>query len=599
MGTIWCGGGWVGEGEGNAEVKALAAATPWCCARCREDWQAEIGVFGREAAGGSDAQPSRAAQPLALLAPAGPEACVLVVGSEETPVAAAMSRTGATVLVLPAWPAGGPHDAGAHTGRAGHTHGGTAALPFADAAFDTIFLGDSLTRLVESAESDHAGRLLLEECSRVLKGGGCLAFFAPNPQSVLAGLRNVRRMPAATGVNVLATVRALGIEAALAGTGFRQLHSFAAWPTRRSAVLRLAAPTRPSLRSLRFDAGSWRHRAAAALAGGMRLLGRPAAMVRDTLVLARQDATRVNTTARPPVVEEIAGGAGIEGILSLEYSAGSDAVHARTPRRFVKVSFDEAGCARLTAEAAALRHLAGTPLGPHTVGAADLRHAAPVAWATYERIPNVGRRTRRSQERRVTEALLLLRRDAAPRRLGATQFWARLNEPQARDALCRLGAAPLLDWLHEHSVNRRVPSGIVHGDLKHDNLLEGPRGLVLVDWDRFETCSPILIDALHASFSFALRDARRGRREPAGPAYRRALQRLYRRDGRLFGVELIDEALGELGWWEAVTLYLLGYTGLLVRLPRTADAATKKEAEYRRRIAVSLRHGPPGPGSAA
>jgi hypothetical protein len=185
-----------------------------------------------------------------------------------------------------------------------------------------------------------------------------------------------------------------------------------------------------------------------------------------------------------------------------------------------------------------------------------MEHTAGVSYVRY---PNVQvRQTPLSDEellRRYEEVLAILGEESVAAPLRDTAFWTRIfSNGDLVGELEDLGAGRLLRHL-EHCRDRIVPAGVVHGDLARGNLMITTDGeFHLIDWDRWESPSPLFLEAVAVAFRFA-----QLRAPSDDPAERVKL--LLRRDPSVPLLDRVLDVCGQLSFEEAVGFQILNRAG--------------------------------------
>ncbi|TVP48690.1 MAG: methyltransferase domain-containing protein [Gemmatimonadales bacterium] len=444
-------------------------------------------------------------------------------------------------------------------------------LPFADDAFDSVFLDDLATG-GDAVEGDKAE--LLQECARVLRPGGYAVLLTWNRTSPLphAPSPDLGRAP-------LDTRPACATKAGFAGLlrrgGFEAPRCFVPWPEHGNWRC-MVADSGMEEADLALDGESWKHRVAQVALDLSVALGISDYLVPSHCFVARvpmeapteastEASTEAPDGARPPpasTLEVIARAVGEDpgAIRRLDSHANSNCLSFRTERHFVKIPLTRDASARI---AHASRVLAGAP----SEMTRDDFIVAPVAGyevdglplGVYPLVPHDDPNTHWADKvERVARALDRLDLDRQELPLGETDFWRRLTDDTSRDEFRLLAPdLPLFEQLACLEA-RRVPSGLVHGDLAWGNLIRDREARIhLIDWDRCERQSPRFLDSVHACHSLARTWHFLEYPESTADRILEGWERILARDPELPLLESIDRVRGEVSWEEAVALTIL------------------------------------------
>jgi SAM-dependent methyltransferase len=417
-------------------------------------------------------------------------------------------------------------------------------LPFSDGVFDFVFADvDEIARV-------HGGgarsvRRTLTELRRVLHPAGTAVIASSNPLRRTAG--NGQLTPVGRAGAVVGTGGRPGGTRLLHAAGFHALRVVVPYPDRHGWQ-RLIPQER-----LRADL--MQPRGVASSAGLVPSLLRRAAawgglarwIVPDHIVLARRDAGHGPPATLAESLEVFAGGAppimGALGDARVTMAAGDV---------FVKFPLSSSQQHALAEEVEKTARARSTDFEPFTLPWALTRHWHGTPYSVFPRVPQHRRVPREDAWEAVLEAL---RAQGAERLvpLSETALWSRLGSPQGERDVDEVGAASLRDAVLDRCAHVVAPVGATHGDLHAMNvLLRERRRPVLVDWNRFEVCNPLVLDAASAAV-----DAHRRR---TGASFGAALCAFA--DGELDGplARRGRELLGDLTPLQAATLVLLDRT---------------------------------------
>ncbi len=418
-----------------------------------------------------------------------------------------------------------------------------------DASCDTLLLNRVFDRgevLGVRAGAANALREAVRQCRRVLKPGGYLLLAMDNPLSV----RNIRetvqrshRLPRRRSVawarNCVRVVRSQ--------LDLRQVYLLQPevdrWQILQPGRARLPDiadfTLRGRLRSLRTRAGHLL-RLEARFAPGYLLVACPAGghgAPRSLVELLA--AAEGLACAEPLIVAQ-------PNSRSVTFSAG---------KLFFKVPLSPDAEEALASQTQALAGLAG-PVARFAPLPARLCQANGLHYATFPRLPAPDRAPTASDMLEFMKALHGTPR-AAP--LSETDLWSRLFARRDREMLSAVGAGELLQHFEQRAGARRLPTAAIHGDLHAANVIARGSRKYLVDWDRFEAHSPVLLDYVEAFLSCG--------REGVMMDWSAKVERLYRillGSEPLFSGRII-EACGELSPAEAVAAYVLHRTSWMLR----------------------------------
>jgi SAM-dependent methyltransferase len=506
---------------------------------------------------------------VALLAPVHGDALSLVVGSGWGAIARAISELGgrAVGIDLDLRAMAYANAIADPTRQAYVCSDPLDLLPFASASFDNVFLADRFSsgKRVKGAgdRPDDTLDTLIEECRRVLKPGGTLVMEAPNRLSFLnlAGkssigasggrLELVPRSVARFYLSHRGRANDVGqtrthpeYAHALRNAGFVNIERYVPWPDRLqwSRLWPVAKLVRTPL-----PLGGERRRDQ--VAGGifwiLRRLHLQQWFVPDYVYLARKG---VNAPGPPnPSVIELVWHSGQNpgrALPEIRAYQNSGSVLFADGDQVFKVPLTRSGRARLWREKEALGYVARHPVGAFAIRPIGYRMEAGVRWAVYPRVKPTGGEGRLDSARKVLHLVL---DSSTMESLHETDAWRRLCDPATREALRRVDADALLHSIERITTGVRVPVGLIHGDFALHNILHGSADEpVVIDWDRSERHSPVLLDVLAASHFHAFRTLVGGGWGMG--EYWAAWQLHFAGDERLaFGRE-IERARGELEW---------------------------------------------------
>ncbi len=549
---------------------------------------------------------------LALLAPSQKGTLSLVFGSQAGELARAMGYFGGDVVVaeVASELVDAPHASETTFPSRRIRIGDPRQLPFSDSSVDNVFLTSGLgwvsgiTADIDGAEVVQTR--LLAECQRILKPSGQLVLATPNRLGLsvwsgrrdpLTGLRWVGLMPRAVAGAVSRLLRRKpyrerlhtwrGYADRLERANFTAVTCHVPWPRadRWEYVILDAIGNTAADFSVR--SAGWRWGLAAGLVRSLRRLGLHSVVFPDLIIVCakreRPDSGVSPGQART-LLARVLEREGIHTLsnLLLRYRASTEAFLLETPTLFLKIPLSLHGVERQEAEIRALRRLSETELARHTLQAARMENVAGVRYSVYPRVPHAAA-SQSSDGRRVEQALDLLFRDAEERRLRDTATWSRIFSEPSLSRFRSSGSAAVVRELESRLAVKRVPTGMVHGDLKYGNLLDRNGDLTIIDWDRFEEPAPLLLDGMHALFHEAMRQER-GVRDPQ-QRYLAALERLLQRPAGSLA-DRVQSVIGELDWAEAVMLYIVSYQQYWLDLAPLS--ATKAEVEQAVRLRLEL-----------
>lgn len=384
-------------------------------------------------------------------------------------------------------------------------------LPFDDGTFDAVFLDvEALERALDVAGGTATPAVrrdaVLADVRRVL---------GPEGTAVLgtrSSLRS-RRTPVSPGERRRSAVHAVAARvrsarrpwggAALARAGFADLRVLVAHPRRRAGHWLLPAEQVSSrlteARGTASAAGAAKEllrRSTARLGGGLWL-------AEDYYVLAHRDPL---PGGPPRTLGEHLAPFRAEPT-PLVRSLSDARVAMLGGRSFVKLPLSEPQREALLREARNTEAARGTAFGPFTLASVESAqwHGIP-----YTEFPLVVSRPGAGPD----EALVAVRAalEAQPADtlapLRTTALWQRLGTARGGRDVAEMGAGRLHAGVVDRCGGRVVPVGATHGDLHAANVLlpaDGPP--LLVDWNRYESRNPLLLDAGYAAVRLHMRQA--------------------------------------------------------------------------------------------
>jgi SAM-dependent methyltransferase len=368
-------------------------------------------------------------------------------------------------------------------------------LPWPDGTFDTVFVDTAEVRrlLVGRADADAVLGRVLTEARRVLTDDGVAVVGTRNrlwdlrPGVPRPGPAD-RRKPSAR--EVWAALRTPWDDGPVRAAGLRTARVIVALPRREGwrwmvpqerLGEHLRTPPPPSSRGRRAVR-------VAAAAGGARWLAR------DYYLLARK--TSDGTTPRT-LGEVLAGTTEQPAPATMALSDARVAVLGS--RDFVKLPVSAEQQEQVVAEVRKTHDAAGTVLGAYVVGGARVERWGAVPYAVYPVV-----RPRRTADlaaaRRALQGVLREVGGGEVALLRETVFWARLASPRGQADLTDANAQAVREHLMDTCADAVVPVGPTHGDLHAGNvLLPKAGGPQLVDWNRFESHNPLLLDGVYAA----------------------------------------------------------------------------------------------------
>ena len=368
-------------------------------------------------------------------------------------------------------------------------------LPWPDGTFDAVFVDTVEVRrlLGDRADADAVLGLVLAEVRRVLTADGVAVVGTHNRLWDVPGGPGRSPRPGApdrqppNAREVRAALRSPWDERPLRAAGLHPARVIVALP--RWEAWRWMVPQERLGGHLRthLPPSSLRRRLVrAAAAGGARWLGR------DYYVLARP----TPGGATPRTLGEVLAGT-TEEPAPVTMALSDARVAVLGSRHFLKVPLSAEQQEQVAAEVRKTHEAAGTALGAFTLDGARVEHWGAVPYAVY---PAVRSRQDLGAARAVLQGVLgeVGGGEVAP--LRETVFWARLDSPRGQAEAAGAHAQAVRDHVLATCGDARLPVGPTHGDLHAGNVLlpvsGGPR---LVDWNRFETHNPLLLDSVFAA----------------------------------------------------------------------------------------------------
>jgi SAM-dependent methyltransferase len=459
-------------------------------------------------------------------------------------------------------------------------------LPFAANAFDHVFALGALEWIAETTEADQdpgtVQRRLLAEFWRVLKPSGRLLLSVRNRWGIdtlggrrdpFSGLRGIGLLPRPLADQWSRTVRGRpyraythsrrSYELLLRSEGFSAPTCFVPWPDSASWSRLVAAAGRPAGNDVGHFGSSRKAKLVNGAVRSLRVFGLHERLAPEYLLLARKVAGNApsQTAERAPSIVDL--------VLRQENIAPPDPLVIRSyphssmlavlaDGRFVKFPLTEVARKRLWREKAAVDALGSHPASRHTL-TPQVREYRGVVYGVYPAFEiDTKRRTGEAEDKlgRVTRALDLLATSKVDREVGDTEFWRRISSPDVRSGLELWAVGPLLRRLETRVMGKKVPAGVLHGDVHATNAFYDTAGeFRLIDWDRSQACSPLVLDPTHAAHLYATQWCAGGSSYDDKLAH--ALQMCL---AHAQGVPLLDRVqslLGELTWGEAWALHVV------------------------------------------
>lgn len=422
----------------------------------------------------------------------------------------------------------------------------TEPLPWPDGTFDAVFVDLAAIRDAAAAdgrpprEARRVASCVLDEARRVVSGTGVLVAGVRSPlRTVADALVPVLRGRAPALQDLRRAVLGPGPRRTLRRARLAPRRAYVSLPSRTdwSQVVpaeRLGAVLRATHRS----SGAKRLVARALLA-----LGGGSVLAPDAFLVSRP--TPSVHGAPPSLPERLAGRPGRP--LPITTALSDARVAVLGPEEFLKLPLSPDQAVALPGEVAKTESARSTGFGPFVVAGSRVGRWHGTPYAAY---PAVAERSASVQEK---QAVLVAALDAVlpgePAALRSTTFWARLGSERGAQDAEDLGASALRRAVLDAWGDATVPTGPTHGDLHTGNVLVPHEGrALLVDWNRFETRNPLVLDPAYAALQLA---------RESGRTLAEALAAL--RDGRLHGplADRADALRGDLTLARTATLVLL------------------------------------------
>lgn len=415
---------------------------------------------------------------------------------------------------------------------------------YADTPVDTVVLN------LIGAQPHHyslSSWSLLEDCARALLPDGTLVLAVDNTHS----LTNLHQDAALTKRSLRAkpgTIRQWQECIAMLGLALDSTRSL--WPS--SQEWRMITPLhRPPSNAFRSSRPSVQGILANGFLSLFRRMGgarwgapgfvfvarkqaayKPNSLLDHILIAEDADATHPTISTQP-------------NSISLTVVAGS---------KFIKLPLNKTARSSVLRQCSVIERLASKPIAPYLPHPSATKTANAVTYAVFPAVPLSNDTTNLTISTEALQHILsLLATDARPTRLTDTDAWARITDPNSREYLRQIGGEAALSHLERRAADLYAPSGNVHGDLHLANILVGNQP-VLVDWDRFEECSPCVLDAIGLSLSIIMSQ------NPDGPKHALLAKGIQRIANGCIDIPMrsqVHSSLGDLSWAEASTLYVL------------------------------------------
>jgi len=398
-------------------------------------------------------------------------------------------------------------------------------LPLKSAVFDTVILNGVLEWLPEGNLLDLNPREVqveyLKEFHRILKPGGRLIIGIENRNSFLywagqkedhTGLRFGALLPrwasnlyskAARGQPYRTyTYTRRGYRRLLSRSGFEPCRFYIPWLRYRRSHILLSENTVNTHPIAALVPGNAVLKKVARIALLlMQRLGILEHFVPDYHVIAEKhtgDGTAARLSLLETIVAECGDSLGDQLVATL---STVPTLHFSTKTRFYKIPFSDESRRRMAAEIEALKRLGFSELDleSHVLPASECGLGQDAGYAYFPRVNHVPpHRIRRNKVAELGERILDgLLADAREIRIDNTDLGKRLRSSPPREFIAEFSGDILEDRLSGLQ-KKMIPSGIVHGDFCEQNVLPTQAGeLTVIDWDRFEACSPKVIDPLH------------------------------------------------------------------------------------------------------
>ncbi|MBA4155947.1 MAG: methyltransferase domain-containing protein [Gemmatimonadetes bacterium] len=386
-------------------------------------------------------------------------------------------------------------------------------LPFPDDSFDSVFLDMEAAHLrcpeLSRSRSATPLRLLLKECVRVLKPGGCLVLTAPNRNSLWRLLRSATN-PLQPKPQPPARTKG-GYTRLLHSAGFSGVEHYIPWPDPSAWRQLIRVDNFIGHADFRFPGTALKQKVGKAMFMLLKRLGFAAEFVASYCIIAIKPVVDSAFDALPSTLDLIARSAGTRGASSishLDFRGSSNSIVFKVDSRFFKVPLSSGSATLLQTEAEMVAHAA--ELDPALSTLTLPSEFLSVAGAGFAVFPHIQLHYTGSWDEsveRLSYALERLALEGRPMPLSETDLWRRLFDEEMLQDFAALGAGDLLADLQRRSAMLTAPAGIVHGDLVYHNVICDKRDgrLFLIDWSQGERHSPKFLDAVRASYAIARR----------------------------------------------------------------------------------------------
>jgi SAM-dependent methyltransferase len=461
--------------------------------------------------------------------------------------------------------------------------GSYARLPFADASFDTVFAPHVSADTGERWAGRDPAAGLARELARVLKPGGRLVLGLTHP-----GLLAALEAAAALRRSPLRLLLPAGVRHRL------RLHRTPRSPfpygaDRLTRLLRAAGFREVAVLEQWPRLGHWDH--LTPLAGGtlgrlrhaMRRRGRLPRLVErlgvapGRLFIAQTaPADAGQTAAAAPVLESILAPGEWDGsTISAPpvVAKGRSIALVSVGDTFYKISLTPEAARRQRVEMEAVARLLESPAASFIVPIVRKGDLGELAFAGSPFVEPMRYADESDRVAAQAEAFRLLGVDARMRPARTTRSWARIFSDPSRSALEGLEAGDLCGYMEREVGGKRVLAGFVHGDLHQKHVMRLAGRTVLIDWDRAERDSPLILDRCNGVFRLL---TRRLRATLGDRRYLAALDLMACRDPGVPLLEYIDAAAGELAWPEVMLTHVLSYSSW-----RLLDTVRGRHAAHR------------------
>jgi SAM-dependent methyltransferase len=471
-------------------------------------------------------------------------------------------------------------------------------LPFVDGCFDSIFVPRALALTRLTAERQRSERELhgelIRECRRVLKPGGRLVASVPNAAGLRPLLRVMERLATGTPllprrlrdrVRKLAAVvpksRGYSKPAAarlLQEGGFEGVTHYLPWP--RRSHWKVLMPDAYARTQPLPAAGQW-DRVTRLLLDALFRVGLQERLILEYCVVARRAGDGA-VRSRAALMDEI-----MRQAVGTAVAHEPIVIHARSDRiatfisgsTFVKVAFGPVQARRFGWEVEALDRARSTAVHGAMIDYIGHGRIHSVPYMVFPAAEVVVYRDEAEKIAVLEQAFDVLGGGARSAELQATDAWRRIFADKSRQELTRLGARGILDRFTAACAGRKVPVGLVHGDLHVGNVLRRGGSPTPRDWDRLPAASPLLLDRCNAVTQLLV--SRATAAEESAPRLK-ALERLAKKDQGTPLVHRLEEVAGELSWGELVAFYIVSLAGWaatqdITTLSPTAEQRIRQE----------------------